>query len=177
MHRGIKLSIGVGALLGGLLTYPAVGFGASTSGPFQVWVLINTNGNSTAKIVLTGSIGDYGSAQSVNSSSKPTNNGNYEKLTLKKGTILVNSTQFNQAQNNAQPQFNSSTCSVVFRATGPVQFVSGTGTYKGITGSATLTSQGGLVAPRNKNGSCNKNPNTKPLAGLLVATGSGNASY
>ena len=98
-----KIAVGAASLVVGLGVGTMGAFGASPSGgQVQIWVTLNGNGNG-GKIVLTGAIGDYGTAQSVNSSGKPTSNGNFEKLTLKKGTILVNSTQFNAAGNSAQP--------------------------------------------------------------------------
>jgi len=180
MGRGsvAKVAVGVAGLLAGLGAGTTSAFGESVSnGQVQVWVTLGPNGNG-GKVVFTGAIGDYGAAVSTNSSGKPTKNGNYEKLTLKKGTILVNSTAFNAAGNSAQPSTdNTTTCSFAFNYSGAVQIVSGTGTYSGITGSLNLTAQFAAVGPRTKSGSCNQSNSANPLAYFAAVTGSGSVSY
>jgi hypothetical protein len=180
MGRGsvVKVAVGVAGLLMGLGAGTTSAFGESVSnGQVQVWVTLGPNGNG-GKAVFTGAIGDYGAAVSTNSSGKPTKNGDYEKLTLKKGSILVNSTAFNAAGNNAQPSTNNTTtCSFAFDYSGSVQIVSGTGTYSGITGTLNLTAQFAAVGPRTKSGSCNQSNNANPLAFFATVTGSGSVSY
>ncbi len=72
-------------------------------------------------VLVTGVIGDVGTVQTVNSSGKPDGKGNYFKLTLRKGTLTVNGTQFNAAlerggERNPPADYNSTTCTGSFTA-------------------------------------------------------------
>src|ERR1039457_2726694 len=101
MLRVVKAALALPVLLGGLFLGGASALGASPSGgAVQVWVTPSNNGNGGGKVLITGVVGDYGTSQKSNSSGQPSKNGTYRKLLLKKGTILVNSTQFNAGLNN-----------------------------------------------------------------------------
>ena len=65
----------------------------TTTGTVQVWVTPNpTNINSpVSKIVITGVIGDYGTATSINKNGTVDDNGNYVKIALQQGGFEVNS--------------------------------------------------------------------------------------
>jgi hypothetical protein len=127
--------------------------------------------------VLTGAIADSGTSATVNSSGKPTKNGKYKLLVLKKGTILLNTTQLNAAVNNANPTtFNSTTCSGSFAGTAPVPTVSGTKAYAGISGSVNITVTFAIVLPLTK-GKCNTNTNANPIAQYGSVSGSGTVSF
>jgi hypothetical protein len=125
-------------------------------------------------MLFTGAIGDYGTPRTVNASGKATSNGDYGLAILKKGTILVNLSQFNAATNNANPSPNSSNCSVSFTTSARVQIVRGTGAYAGITGSVTFNADFAGILPKTNNGACNDNAN--PMAKFITITGSGTVS-
>jgi hypothetical protein len=182
MMRLAKTALGL-AVLGSLLLSGASAFGATTptGGTINVFVTPTLNG-SEGTIVITGAIGDYGKTVNANSAGKPAKKGSYELLDLKKGTILVNATQFNAATNNASPTFSAVTCSGSFLASAPAQIVSGTKAYAGITGSVTLTATYGFVGPFFKSGSkkgqCNTSNNAPTPPGFFVSiTGSGTVSF
>ena len=113
----------------------------------------------------------------------PTARGSYEQLVLKKGTILVNSTQFNAATNSASPtDFSAATCSGTVSASAPVPVVSGTKAYAGITGSVALTAFFGFVGPfyssGSKKGQCNTSNNAPTPPGFFaIITGTGTVSF
>jgi hypothetical protein len=100
------------------------------------------------------------------------------KLQLKKGTLLVNATQFNSVLNNAQPtDYDATTCSASVTGSGPVQIVSGTKAYAGITGSVNLTGTFAFIGPFKKNGQCNTSNNANPVAQWTSITGAGTVSF
>jgi len=177
MNRVVKAALALPVLLGGLSLGGAAALGASPSGgAVQVWVT-PTNTGSGGKVLITGVVGDFGTSQKANSSGQPSKNGNYQKLLLKKGTILVNSTQFNAGLNNTNPPLNNTNCSTTFTFSAPVPIVSGTGAYMGITGSFNLTAQFGAILPKTKSGSCNASNNANPVAQYTSVIGSGTVSF
>ncbi len=73
-------------LLGGTSALAAMPAG----GPVHFFA---TTGNGiVGKITVTGAIGDYGKTLSMTKSGKPDANGNYVKVTMKKGTFEINVT-------------------------------------------------------------------------------------
>ena len=146
--RIIRTTVVGTALVGSLALGASPAFGQSSSGgAIKVWVTPSTSGSGTKPdpIVITGAIADYGTSQNVNSSGKPAANTDRVKVTLKKGTFMVNTSQLNSALNNAQPtDFNSSNCSASITAGPsdvPIVANSGTGAYSGISGSITMTAE------------------------------------
>ena len=184
MARLIKSALGVTVVMGSLALATAPAFGqSSTGGAIKVWgvVAVTSSSNKPSPTVITGAIADYGTTQNVNSSGKPDENGNRVKVTLKKGTFTVDVTQLNSGFGNASPSdFNSSNCSASFMV-GPVNVpvVAGTGTgaYKGITGSLTMNAQVAAILPKTKSGSCNTANSATPVAGWGVITGNGTVSF
>ena len=112
-----------------------VGAGAATAasagGPVA---LLATVGNGpSGKIVVAGAIGDWGTALTIDKNGKPDQNGNYVKVTLRKGTFEIDSTALNKKTANPRPQVASdTTCSVSASGSAPVTLFNGTGLYKGI---------------------------------------------
>jgi hypothetical protein len=104
---------------------------AGDVGPIELWASAGNNG--AQRIVFVGAIGDYGTALNVNKNGKPNPNGNYVKVTLKKGTFMIDVTAMNKAINSQQdPQVGShATCSAAFSGSAPVTFLNGRGLYKG----------------------------------------------
>jgi hypothetical protein len=148
-------------------------------GPIKVWVTPIGNGLHSS-IVITGIIGDYGTALAVTANGTPNPNGNYEKVTLHKGTFKVNSTRLNAIANKAQPTVDPTTCSGVLSASGPVTLFDGTGQYTDISGTLHLVEIFAFVGPRyasgpNK-GECDETNSAKPLATYVSITGSGSVT-
>jgi len=175
--RVAQTALGAAVLCGGLLFGGAAAFAqAPSGGAIQVWGTPAANGNGGGSVLFTGAIGDSGKSAKVNSSGKPTKNGTYTLLELKKGTILINPTQLNAAMSNANPtSFNSTTCSGSVTATEPVPIVSGTKAYAGISGTVNVTAIFALVLPLT-NGKCDMNTNANPIAQYGSITGSGTVS-
>jgi hypothetical protein len=136
--------------------------------------------------VLTGAIGDsgYGIAVDANGTADP-GKGTEQQLTLVHGSFRVSSkaltSKINSAFNNFQP--NSRTCSGYITVTGaaPVISGSGTGAYKGISGSLNVTFVYAVIGPKNNSGKqkgqCNQSNNVQPLGSAQIVTGSGTVSY
>jgi hypothetical protein len=181
--RIAKTALGI-AILGGLLFSGASAFGATapTGGTIKVFDVPSGTGTG-GTIVITGAIGDYGKSVSSNAAGKPSKKGNYELLSLKKGTILVNSTQFNEATNSASPtDFSAASCSGTVVASAPAAVVSGTKAYAGITGSVSLTATFAFVGPfyssGSKKGECNTSNNAPTPPGFFgLITGTGTVSF
>jgi hypothetical protein len=111
---------------------------APTSGPIALQATVG-NGPS-GKIVVAGAIGDWGTALTIDKNGKPDQNGNYVKVTLRKGTFEIDSTALNSKTANPRPQIASNTtCSVSASGSAPVTLFNGTGLYKGIAGTANVT--------------------------------------
>ncbi len=76
------------------------------------------------------------------------------------------------AEKKATPSIDLSTCTYFGTASGTVTFVSGTGAYKGIAGSVTLTSRAGAIGALT-NGKCTTKTTAPALARYTSITGSG----
>jgi hypothetical protein len=170
----------VGALLGALVLAASAqamsGSQGVSSGKVRIFADASSDGP-VSKILITGAIGDYGTATSIDKNGKVDQNGNYVKIALKKGTFEVDSTTLNANMNKAPAVFNKTTCSFSLTGTGPVKLFNGTGLYKGISGSAEITLSFGGIAPRLTSGAhkgdCNPNQNAKALSqyGAIIGTG------
>lgn len=176
--RAVKVLIGA-VMLGGVL------FGANAAlaanppmmgGAIQVWVTLSPTGNG-GQVLITGVIGDYGKAQNVTAAGKPISKKSvYKDLMLKNGSILINLTKYQKAQNNANPiMYNKSNCSAYVITSAPAPILSGTGAYKGITGTVTLRGEDAVIMPRTKKGTCNENAN--PVDDYFVVNGAGTVKF
>lgn len=100
--------------------------------------------------------------------------GNVNKIVLAHGTF-----EANIAALLSRVKAVSSTsggCSVVLRSTAPVPLSHGTGAYRGIHGSVTVTLVNAMIFAK-KHGSCPANPETAtPIAEVVSAIGSGHVS-
>jgi hypothetical protein len=178
MMRLANTALGV-AVVGSLLFSGASAFGATdpAGGTIQVWGTPANNGG--GGIVITGAIADSGKSANADSSGKPTKKGTYKLLTLKNGTILLNTTQLGKDLNNPNTPpttFNSTTCSGSFAVTDPVPIVSGTKAYAGISGTVNVTVTFAIVLPLTK-GKCNTNTNANPIAQYGSISGTGTVSF
>ena len=168
----------------GATAVPAEAASMTTTGTIQVWVTPNsTNINSpVSNIVITGVIGDFGTATSINKNGTVDDNGNYVRIALKQGGFEVNSVILNKITNAAPPLMsNATTCSVVFGGVGPITLFNGTGAYAGITGTLHMTERFAGIGARYtsgaKKGQCNMNNNVPPVAFYGSITGTGKVSF
>jgi hypothetical protein len=134
------------------------------------------NDGPTSTVILTGAIGDYGKAQSVNPDGtvNPEHNSQLN-LMLTRGSFRLSIADLHKKFVSAMSQFppNKVTCSgtVTVGAATPIVAGSGTGSYKGISGTFNLTLTLDEV---------DKKPCTDSsvlLAQAVVTTGSGTASF
>jgi hypothetical protein len=144
------------------------------SGPIQFYV---TGSTVTTPILVTGVVTDYGKVTSVTKAGKPDENGNYEKVVLKKGGFWVDATALNKKLNSGTPTIDKANCFFAFKGSGPTKLFKGTGAYAGISGSVDVTVNFVAIGPRLKNGTCNMSQNAQPVAQYGNVTGSGTASY
>jgi hypothetical protein len=173
-----RLAAALAACLGALAAAAVATAATSGGGAIR---LIATGGNSpNQKILVVGAIGDYGTASSVDQNGKPAQNGNFEEIRLQKGSFLINATTFNAAGNKVRPVIASrKNCSVLASWHAPASIVSGTGAYKGISG--TLKLQGTFAGVGRKftsgphKGQCNMN--SEPKALQIAVTGSGKVKF
>jgi hypothetical protein len=165
-----SLGIGVSA---------AVASSASSGGAIQVWAVPGQGAASS--IVITGAIGDYGTATSTTKSGFINNNGNFVNIILQKGTLKIDSSALNAKTNNAQPNFNAKTCAFWFTASNPVTIIGGSGAYKGAHGTVRITISfagvGQLVDTGKKKGQCDQSQSTPPVAQFATITGTGTVGY
>jgi hypothetical protein len=153
---------------------------APKGGPIALFATISAT-SAPGKIVLAGAIGDWGKVVSVDRNGKPTDNGNFVKVTLKKGTFEIDATAINKKMANPRPQVQSDlTCSIAASGSGPVKLFDGTGLYSGISGTANVTMAftgvGGRYESGAKKGQCEQD-NGAPLAMLGSVTGRGTVQF
>jgi hypothetical protein len=154
---------------------------APKGGPIALYATISAT-NAPGKIVLAGAIGDWGKVVSVDENGKPSDNGNFVKVTLRKGTFEIDATALNKKMANPRPQVASdATCSVAASGSGPVKLFNGTGLYQGISGTANVTMTfmgvGNRYQSGAKKGQCDHNDSTPPLAMLGSVTGRGTVHF
>ena len=115
----------LGAIAGFAILTTVVGGGSAIASPpanmpagGAVYIHATGSNGPAGTIIITGAIGDYGKTLSIDKNGKTDNNGNYVRITLKKGTFEVNSTALNAKTNHAQPMTNRATCSFRFSGQG-----------------------------------------------------------
>jgi hypothetical protein len=150
------------------------------AGPIALFATISPT-STPGKIVLAGAIGDWGKVASIDKNGKPDENGNFVKVTLKKGTFEIDATALNKKMANPRPQVqNGVTCSIAASGSGPVKLFNGTGLYRGISGVAnvtmTFTGVGGRYQGGPKKGQCEQD-NGQPLAMLGSVIGRGTVQF
>ncbi|MGA3220590.1 MAG: hypothetical protein ABSE77_16155 [Acidimicrobiales bacterium] len=136
-------------------------------------------------VVLTGAIGDSGSAYNVLASGTPGPNGTQVELSLVQGSFTINiaalGRKINSAFNKVEP--NARTCSayIVATASTPIVAGSGTGAYTGISGGFILTITIAVIGskyPSGKHaGQCNNSNNSPSVGQAQIVTGSGTVSF
>jgi hypothetical protein len=174
------------AVLGAVLPGGPPAFAATTpstpaGGSVRLFATPTNDGGAT--IVITGAIGDYGSGRNINKNGTANPNGNYVKVTLRKGTFEINATALNAKANNlgSQTPINKATCSMAASVSAPVTLLDGTGLYTGVTGTLSVTVSEAFILPlytsgKNK-GQCNASPTAQPVADYGSIIGSGTVSF
>jgi hypothetical protein len=148
----------------------------------QVWVSPAKGNSAVQKILLTGAIGDHGTATSTTKSGKVSANGAYVRIHLQNGTFQVNAVQFNKKLNALRPHVDTATCSAWASGSGPVTLSQGTGAYAGISGTIHISTSFALLFPKEtsgaKKGTCNQSNKARPTATFNgQITGSGQVSF
>ncbi len=179
--RRRMLPLAAGLLATATLTLlPTVGAGAATTaatptaGPIAI--LATVGSGPAGKVVVAGAIGDWGTTLTIDKDGKPDANGNYVRVTLKKGGFEIDSTALNKKTANPRPEVASdTTCSVSASGTAPVTLFNGTGLYKGINGTVnvtlTFTGVGSRYESGTKKGQCNRGPNPLAVLGTVIGRG------
>jgi hypothetical protein len=152
----------------GASLYPATatfGAGSTTGGTVHVFISPSLTGNGGGTIVLTGAIGDYGTAIKANPSGQPARKGPDSLAKLHHGT------------EHARPDLAS--CSLHGSTNATLPILSGTGRYAGISGSLRVKFTFAEVAARytkgTKNGKCNLAAG--PVAQWASVVGTGNVTF
>jgi hypothetical protein len=146
----------------------------------KVAFFVSPGKGATAKILLAGAIGDYGTTTEVDQNGKvDANNGNYQKVVLQHGGFWLDARGLAKALAKAKPVVNTSNCSVVFAGSGPGTIFDGTGAYKGLGGVLKINVVFAGVAPRFKSGphkgQCNLNAN--PAGAFNAIDGTGKVTF
>ena len=156
------------------------GAAASATGG-RIYIYVTGVNSAHQPILIAGAIGDYGIATSETKSGKVDQNGSYVHIALKKGTFLVNATKLNGSHNGKAVVQNKTSCSFVFKVTGPIAISDGTGAYQGISGKAIMTVVFGGVGPYYtsgaKKGQCNTSQNATPSGVYQSITGTGTVKF
>ena len=169
-----KVAVVVGATACAFGAGPAA-LAAATPKGGKIRVFLTAASATKSTIVITGAIGDYGTALSVDANGKVDPNGNFEKVTLKQGGFLVDGTTLNKKLDHTKPTINASNCSFVFSGTAPTMISDGTGAYAGITGKVAITLTFAGITPKTAKG-CNFNSN-KVSGAYQSITGTGSVSF
>jgi hypothetical protein len=156
-----------------------------TNGPVHVFVYGDSFGVG-ATAVLTGAIGDSGTADSIDANGTPDSSNNTEELLdLVQGSFRVSvvglDKKIGSAFNSFQPNHRTCSGSLSVTASVPIVAGSGTGAYAGITGGFVLTFSLAFVGPKYGSGKhigqCNNSNSASPVAQAMVVAGSGTVSY
>ena len=172
--RNRTLAIGL-AILATTFALNGVAATATTppGGMVKFWITPSANG--PGAIVITGVIGDYGTATTINKNGQPDQNGDYSLVNLKEGTLEVNLTSFNEKNAKAGFPINQKSCSSEGTETGSVTLSGGTGRYEGITGELALNETNVWILGRSTTrGRCN---GTDVLYNVQLESGSGKVSF
>jgi hypothetical protein len=146
--------------------------GSSVSGTIRVFSTVGYNGK--GPVTVTGVIGDFGTSVPANRNGKEDSNGDFEKVTLRRGSFLLDE----RALNNGPVHFksNKSNCSTSVQGTAKIAVSLGTGTYAGIRGTVKGTFSFADVEPRVTSGAGKGDCSGKNVTGarhfsVLIASG------
>lgn len=138
---------------------------AARHGVLHVWA---TPGKGAVdKILLTGVIGDYGTATAETKSGNVDVNGSYELVKLRHGSFKVNDVAFTKKAAQFTPTTNATTCTAWGTIRARVSLFDGSGAYRDISGTVDVADSFGELLPRYasgpRKGRCNFSPNAAPL--------------
>jgi hypothetical protein len=141
-------------------------------GPIEL--ILQPSQEGPGKIIVTGAIGDYGRS----SPTEPKGSKRYYGVeTLTKGTFQIDLTAITRKFFATTPAVDPATCSAEVSETAPAAISHGTGSYKGVHGSVTLTDTFAFISPRytdgEKKGQCN---GSATVANLSLVYGTGHVS-
>lgn len=147
----------------------ALAAGTPAGGKVHLYEADTSLAGSVGTVVVTGAISDYGmDNQGV------ADGGAVNEIALSKGSFEIN---VSAAQAKVNFPVDPNKCSFSGTITAPLPIVpgSGTGAYRGITGTleASVTQAG--IQPRQANGECDNN--AAPVGSLMLARASGPVSY
>ena len=186
--KRVVSALTIGAVCGALLTSGSTMMaGASTVKNGKVHVFDYGDGEGVGStVVLTGAIGDSGSANSIDANGTPDPQHNTEVvLALTQGSFRISVVGIGKKIASAfnKFQFSPGSCSGYLTATGatPIVAGSGTGAYTGITGGFVLTLTLAVIAPKYGSGKhagqCNTSNNAPSVGQAQIVTGSGTVSF
>ena len=178
----------IAALAGALLTSGNIMTASAstvTNGTVHVFDYGDGSGVGST-VVLTGAIGDSGSADSIDANGTPDAQNNTEVLlALVQGSFRISivglDKKFESAGTKFQP--NHTTCSGYLSVTAstPIVAGSGSGAYTGISGGFVLTVMIAIVGPKygsgKHEGQCNTSNSAETVGEAFMVTGSGTVSY
>jgi hypothetical protein len=164
---GLLLAAGLATALGGWVASATVNASPAQSGTEYFWAsgFNRKTTSSPTEVVMTGLFTEAGKLVGKG----PIDQGRIFDIVFPNGTIVASKWRIARLRFTV----NASTCLASGRDSGHVRLESGTGAYKGISGTL---SQGGhvyAVLPRLKNGRCNENSNAVPLGVVGMFSGSG----
>ncbi|MGH2849655.1 MAG: hypothetical protein ACRDLP_03465 [Solirubrobacteraceae bacterium] len=132
------MAAGLCALAGSAVAMAATPAGGSVSLFVQPGA-----GQGNGRILVSGAIGDFGDTQAVHQGSKT-----YARATLREGVVEFDLTAVAAKAASATPTFDAATCSGSFTVSAPAPIIEGTGHYRGISGSFTITESFGFASQR-----------------------------
>jgi hypothetical protein len=148
-----------------------------TSGNIDIWL---TSGDSAvAKVLMTGVIGDYGSARMTNQSGKPDADGNYELLKMTRGSILLDIEPSIVAyqQHGIPNTYSPINCSVFINTLTFNPIVKGTGLYAGIQGQIQLNERFGTIFDKDRQGQCESHGKKRIRSASTIIFGNGAVAF
>ena len=142
----------------------------------SVRVFVTPGGHGTGTVLIAGAIGDHGRTVRIAKDGKIDPNGNYGMTTLQNGSFIVNLTVVDGSGTSSKE-----ICSYFFGATAPAAISSGTGLYKGISGTVNLSEWIGVLGSLYKSGAhegqCNESNNAPVLDQAISVTGTGMVKF
>jgi hypothetical protein len=178
MQSSSRRLLAIAAVVGGALGVGGAASAAASASPnhgtVHVWV---TPGHGAVdQILLTGVIGDHGTATSMDKNGTVDKNGKYVKVALSRGGFEVDAAALNQKLAKLAPKVDSASCTLWASGSGNVTLGDGTGAYAGISGTVKLSTNFAAVFPRYtsgaKRGRCDmKGAPTASFQGVLIGSG------
>ena len=167
---GLLAATGLATTLGGCVASAARQRSQAKSGTEHYW-LSDFNARTTSSptvVVMTGLFTGVGKIVGKG----PIDKGRIFDIDLSNGTIVAN--KWRTA--HLRYEVNARTCLATGRASGSITLESGTGAYKGISGTLSVGGDAYAVLPRLKSGKCDESASTVPLGVVGMLSGSGKVS-